>query len=154
MDHIDRKIVAELENDGRMSFAALSERVGVSKSPAWQRVRALEEAGVIRGFHAEVSPSALGLVVECLVDVQIRLDAHIAFEDAVLAHPAVIECRTTAGDSDYVLRIFARSMEHLDDLLRHDLSKLPGVHRLSTKIFLKTIKSRSSLTKWAVASAH
>src|SRR3546814_6023064 len=57
-----------------------------------------------------------------------------------MAHPAVLECHTTAGDSDYMLKLFARSADHLDELLRHDLSKLPGVHRLATVVCLKTIK--------------
>jgi Lrp/AsnC family leucine-responsive transcriptional regulator len=81
--------------------------------------------------------------------VRIRFDAHAEFEEAAIAHPAIIECHTTAGDSDYLLRIFARSVEHLDELLRHDLAKLPGVHRLSTTVCLKTIKPHAPLTRWA-----
>ena len=151
MDRIDWKIVAELEDDGRLSFAELGERVGLSKSPCWSRVRELERSGVIRGFSAQLAPSALGLAVQCFVEVRIRFDAHTDFEAAVMAHPAIIECHTTAGDGDYILRIFARSVEHLDELLRHDLSKLPGVHRMATNICLKTIKPRASLTEWAVS---
>ena len=152
MDGIDWKIVAELEDDGRLSYAELGERVGLSKSPCWSRVRELERSGVIRGVAAQLEPSALGLAVQCFVEVRIRFDAHVDFEAAVMAHPAVIECHTTAGDSDYILRIYARSVEHLDELLRHDLSKLPGVHRLATNICLKTIKARASLTEWATRS--
>lgn len=152
MDGIDWKIVAELEEDGRLSFAELGERVGLSKSPCWSRVRELERSGAIRGYAAQLEPSALGLAVQCFVEVRIRFDAHADFEAAVMAHPAVIECHTTAGDSDYILRIYARSVEHLDELLRHDLSKLPGVHRLATNICLKTIKAGSSLTTWATRS--
>src|SRR3546814_2212102 len=66
-----------------------------------------------------------------------------------MAHPAVVECHTTAGDSDYMLKIFARSVDHLDELLRHDLSKLPGVHRLSTVVCLKTIKRQGRIAEWA-----
>jgi Lrp/AsnC family transcriptional regulator, leucine-responsive regulatory protein len=75
--------------------------------------------------------------------VRIDLDCHAEFEAAAIAHPAIIEYHTTAGDSDYLVGIYARSVEHLDELLRHELSKLPGVHRLSTTICLKTIKSRA-----------
>ena len=149
MDTIDWKILAELEADGRLSFADLSERVGLSKSPCWSRVRELETNGAIEGFAALINPTSLGLAVQCYCQVRIGLDAHDAFEAAVLAHPAVIECHTTAGDSDYLIRIFARSVEHLDDLLRHELSVLPGVHRLSTTVCLKTIKSRAPLSRWA-----
>ena len=154
MDRIDWKILAELESDGRMSFADLSDRVGLSKSPCWSRVRELENDGVIQGFGARINPAAVGLVVQCYAAVRISFEAHEAFEAAATAHPAIIECHTTAGDSDYLLRVFARSVEHLDELLRHDLSKLPGVHRLSTTVCLKTIKARASLTQWAAAPAE
>lgn len=152
-DRIDRKILSQLEANGRLSYADLGERVGLSKSPCWSRVRELERHGTISGYAAQLEPVALGLAVHCIVEVRIDFSCHSEFEAAVLAHPAVIECHTTAGDGDYILRVYARSVEHLDELLRHDLSKLPGVHRLSTNICLKTIKSRGSLAEWAAASA-
>lgn len=151
MDRIDWKIVDALERDGRQSFAQLGETVGLSKSPSWTRVRSLEEQGIIRGYAARLDPFALGLEVQCFVEVRIGLDAHADFEEAVMAHPAIVECHTTAGDSDYMLKIFARSVDHLDELLRHDLSKLPGVRRLATMICLKTIKRDGSLSAWANA---
>jgi len=153
MDKIDRKILAELEMDGRLSFAELGERVSLSKSPCWSRVRDLERNGVILGYGAQINPAAVGLAVHCLVSVRISFDMHDAFEQAVIDHPAIIECHTTAGDSDYILRIHARSVEHLDDLLRHNLAKLPGVHRLTTTVCLKAIKPRSSVARWAAATA-
>lgn len=149
MDRLDWKIIDALERDGRKSFADLGEAVGLSKSPCWTRVRSLEEQGVIRGYAARLDPFALGLEVQSFVEVRISLDAHADFEAAVMAHPAVVECHTTAGDSDYMLKVFARSVDHLDELLRHDLSKLPGVHRLSTVVCLKTIKRQGHLAEWA-----
>lgn len=149
MDRIDWKILSALEVDGRQSFAELGDRVGLSKSPCWSRVRALEQAGVIEGFRAQLNPQALGFAVQCHVQVRIEFDSHTAFEEAVLAHPAVIECHTTAGDGDYLLRIYARSVEHLDSLLRYELSRLPGVQRFASTICLKTIKSNGSLATWA-----
>ena len=147
MDRIDRNIASALESDGRMSFSDLAEQVGVSKSPCWNRVRALREAGVITGFGAHIDPAALGLGVQCYISVTIGFDAHADFERAVCAHPAITECHTTAGASDYLLRLFAHSVEQLDDLLRHEIAKLPGVQSSSTTICLKTIKSRSSLVE-------
>jgi len=154
MDRLDWKIIAALEQDGRQSFAELGETVGLSKSPCWSRVRSLEGLGIIRGYAASLDPVALGLDVQSFVEVRISLDAHSEFEAAVIAHPAVVECHTTAGDSDYMLKIFARSVDHLDELLRHDLSKLPGVHRLSTVVCLKTIKQRGHLAEWARTTEH
>lgn len=145
MDQLDWKIVSLLERDGRISFAELAEQVGLSKSPCWNRVQRLRDSGVIRGFGAQLDPPALGLGVQCYISVTIGFDAHTAFEDAVCEHPAILECHTTAGASDYLLRLYAQSVEHLDDLLRHDISKLPGVQSSSTTICLKTIKSDGSL---------
>ena len=151
MDKIDWKIVGELERDGRQSYADLGERVGLSKSPVWARVQQLEERGVIRGYAARLDPVALGLSVQSLVNVKIRLDAHDLFERAVMDHPAIVECHTTAGESDYVLRVFARSVDQLDDLLRNELSKLPGVQGLATLVCLKTIKQQGPVGQWAPA---
>lgn len=153
MDKIDWKILEELEQDGRLSFAELGERVALSKSPCWSRVRDLERSGVITGYAALVNPAALGLAVQCLVSVRISFDKHSEFEQAVMDHPAIMECHTTAGDSDYVLRIHALSVEHLDELLRQGLAKLPGVHRLSTTVCLKAIKPRASLAQWAAIAS-
>ncbi len=149
MDKLDWKIVTVLEQNGRQSFAELGEAVGLSKSPCWSRVRSLEERGIIQGYAARLSPAALGLEVQSFVEVRINLDAHTAFEAAVMDHPAISECHTTAGDSDYMLKVFARSVDHLDELLRHDLSKLPGVHRLATVVCLKTIKQQGHIAEWS-----
>lgn len=149
MDGWDWKIVSELETDGRLSYADLGERVGLSKSPCWTRVRALETGGVISGYGARLEPAKLGLAVQSFVQVSIGFDAHAAFEQAVLDHPAIVECHTTAGDSDYLLRVYCGSVEQLDDLLRHDLAKLPGVVRLSTLVCLKSIKRNGPLAQWA-----
>ncbi len=149
MDPLDWKIAEALEEDGRISFAELGEKVGLSKSPCWNRVRQLESDSVIEGYGAHLDPAALGLSVHCQIAITIHFDAHADFEAAVLKHPAIVECHTTAGESDYLLRVYARSVEHLDDLLRYEISKLPGVQASSTTVCLKTIKARGPLAKWA-----
>ena len=154
MDRIDWKIVRTLEADGRMSFAELAEVVGLSKTPCWNRVRALRESGVIAGYGARLDPAALGLGVQCMISVTIGFDMHSDFEQAVRNHLAITECHTTAGSSDYLLRLYARSVEHLDDLLRHEISKLPGVQSSSTTICLKTIKSNGSLADLALTGSQ
>ena len=147
MDQLDWKIICLLEDDGRLSFAELSEKVGLSKSPCWNRVQRLRNDGFINGFRAQLDPAALGLSVQCYISVTIGFDAHGDFEAAVCDHPAIMECHTTAGASDYLLRVYAASVEHLDDLLRYEISKLPGVQSSSTTICLKTIKSGGSLAQ-------
>ncbi|MEP0393514.1 MAG: Lrp/AsnC family transcriptional regulator [Erythrobacter sp.] len=145
MDHLDWKIVSLLERDGRISFAELADKVGLSKSPCWNRVQRLRDEGVISSFGARLDPASLGLGVQCHISVTIGFDAYSDFEKAVCNHPAIMECHTTAGSSDYLLRVYASSVEHLDDLLRHEISKLPGVQGSTTTICLKTIKNSGSL---------
>lgn len=149
MDQLDWAIVSLMEKDGRISFADLSQQVGLSKSPCWNRVQRLRDDKIITGFGAKLDPPALGLGVQCYISVTIGFDAHSDFEAAVCDHPAIMECHTTAGASDYLLRLYAASVEHLDDLLRHEISKLPGVQSSTTTICLKTIKSEGSLAKLA-----
>jgi Lrp/AsnC family leucine-responsive transcriptional regulator len=153
MDQLDWKIVRLLESDGRISFAELSEQVGLSKSPCWNRVQRLIDDKVISGFGAKLDPASLGLGVQCYISVTIGFDAHGDFEAAVCDHPAIMECHTTAGASDYLLRVYAASVEHLDDLLRYEISKLPGVQSSSTTICLKTIKSHGSFAQLAQSLA-
>ena len=154
MDRIDWKILQALEEHGRISFADLADTVGLSKSPCWTRVRQKEDEGVIEGYTVRLDPAALGLQVQSFVRVMIKLDAHNDFEAAVMAHPAIFECHTTAGSGDYLLRIHARSVGHLDDMLRYELSKLPGVDRLDSTICLKTIKKHGAIANWAASSAE
>lgn len=145
----DAAILAALERDARLSFADLGERVGLSKTPTWARVRALEQAGAIAGYRAEIEPGALGLDLHAFVEVRIRSTQHREFEQAVLAHPAIIECYTTAGQADYLLHVLVASVGALDALLRDDVSRMPGVERLSTTVGMKTIKRGAMLTECA-----
>lgn len=149
MDTFDHAILRLLERDGRASYVGLAEQVGLSKTPCWARVQALEKAGVIRGYRAVLDPEALGLGLTAFVQVSIEFGSHTAFEAAALAHPAITECYTTAGDGDYLLRVVTRDVGTLDSLLREDLCRLPGVQRFSTQICLKTIKDGGALSQTA-----
>ena len=145
LDRIDRALLTELERDARQSFAQLGETVGLSKTPAWKRVQALEAAGVIEGYRALVNPQAVGLEIHAFVQVEVAFERHDAFEAAVRRHPAVLACYATAGDADYVLEVRARTMSDLDQLLRQELCMLPGVKRFSTTIGMKTIKAHGGV---------
>jgi len=145
IDQIDRQILAALEADARLSFAGLGEAVGLSKTPCWKRVQALEAAGAIRGYHAALDPSALDLGTAAFVQISVRFDTHETFEDAVRAHPMIVACHATVGDTDYLAQILARDMADLDVFLRTELWRLPGVERFITIIAMREIKSGGSI---------
>jgi Lrp/AsnC family leucine-responsive transcriptional regulator len=151
LDRFDRAILAELEKDGRVGFATLAERVGLSKTPCWNRVQALEQAGVIKGYSAVLNARDLGVGLNAFVMVMTDFDKHAAFEAAARAHPSVIACYTTAGDSDYILHVVTSGVDGLDSLLRNEISRLPGVQRSSSTVCLTTIKERGPLAGLASA---
>lgn len=144
MDAIDRKIVKALEADARISFAELADMVGLSKTPCWKRVKALEEAGVIRNYRARLDPSRLGFGVEAFVQLTINSVEFEAFETAVKRHPLIWRCHATTGEADYLLHIVASDMAALDRLLRQELSRLPGVRRTVTAMATREIKGDMS----------
>lgn len=145
----DAVILARLERDGRLSYADLGEHVGLSKSPTWSRVRALEERGVITGYRAIVEPAAIGLDIHAFVQVTIRSTMSREFEQAVVRHVAVLECYTTAGQADYLLHVLVPNVAALDTLLRNELSRMPGVEHVSTTVGMKTIKAHGYVTDCA-----
>lgn len=145
----DAEIVALLERDGRLSYAELGERIGLSKSPTWTRVRALEASGVITGYRAVVDPAAIGLDIHAFVQVTIRSTMSREFEQAIVRHASVLECYTTAGQADYLLHVLVPSVAALDTLLRNELSRMPGVEHVSTTVGMKTIKPRGYVTECA-----
>lgn len=144
MDSIDLKIMAALEDNGRLSFTLLGEKIGLSKTPCWSRVKELEASGAIEGYSARVSPQALGLGIRALVHVVVSFDRYQAFEEAIIQHPAVRCCHAVTGEYDYVLEVLAPDMSALDDLLRQELSRLPGVSRFNTSITTRMIKEAGS----------
>jgi len=135
----------ELEADGRLSFAELGDRTGLSKSPCWKRVQALEAAGVIRGYRADLDPASLGLSTLAFVQVTVAFERHEAFEQAVAAHPSVLSCHATVGATDYLMQVIMPSMAALDDFLRQTLWRLPGVERFTTILAMRTIKDNGRL---------
>ncbi|KAA0695680.1 Lrp/AsnC family transcriptional regulator [Neorhizobium sp. P12A] len=146
---IDQKIVSALEADARLSFAALAEAVGLSKTPCWKRVKALEEAGVIRGYRTMLDPAQLGFGLEAFVQVSIDFELSEAFEAAVRKHPLIWRCHATTGDADYLLHVLAADMGALDRLLRQELSRLPGVRRTVTSMSTREIKNDVSFAEAA-----
>ncbi|MGA1804109.1 Lrp/AsnC family transcriptional regulator [Rhizobium sp. HT1-10] len=144
---LDLRIIAALEDDARISFAALAEHVGLSKTPCWKRVKALEEAGLIRGYGTSLDPAQLGFGLEAFVQVSIDFELSDAFEAAVRRNPLIWRCHATTGEADYLLHVLAVDMASLDRQLRQELSRLPGVRRTVTSMSTREIKTDISFAE-------
>ena len=140
LDSLDLHIIRLLEQDGRQSFALLGEKVGLSKTPCWNRVNRLQSAGVIESYGARVRPDMIGLEVRALVQVVVEFANYKAFEAAVNQHASIHWCQAITGEFDYVMEVLASNIGELDSLLREELSGLPGVHRFTTSISTRVIK--------------
>ncbi|AHE49873.1 Leucine-responsive regulatory protein [compost metagenome] len=148
MDRIDRRILAELQSDGRLSVTELAERIGLSVSPCHRRVRALEEAGVIRGYRAQLDPGNLGLNFSAIVFVTLRegdRQAVATFEQALVAIPQVIQAQRLFGDPDYLLNVITRDLPAFQRLYDEQLSALPSVQRLTSTLVMKSVVQERSL---------
>ena len=142
MDRIDRKILAELHADGRLSLTELAERVGLSLSPCHRRVRALEESGVILGYRALLAPKELGLSFSAIVFVTLRevtRQAIADFEAALPQIPQIIEAQRLFGDPDYLLQVITKDLPALQRLYDEHLTSLPNVQRLVSTLVMKNV---------------
>ncbi|MFC6695840.1 Lrp/AsnC family transcriptional regulator [Nocardioides daphniae] len=148
MDAIDRQILAELQQDGRLSVTDLAERVQLSVSPCHRRVRALERSGAIAGYRAYLDSAALGLGFEALVFVTMTAADRAtldAFESAVVEIPYVLEAQRLFGDPDFLLRVIARDLAAFQLIYDDHLATLPGVQRLTSTLVMKTVAENRPL---------
>lgn len=141
MDTLDSKAIQALANRGRMSWADLAQELGLSAPAAAERVRKLEEAGIIRGYAALVNASALGYGLVAFIEVIFGKTRHRkGFRKAIQQMPEVLECHHIAGEADYLLKVLARDPSHLDQLVGDRLRGIPGVLRTRTTVVLSTQK--------------
>lgn len=142
MDALDRKILTELQQDGRLTVTELAARVKLSVSPCHRRLRDLEQAGAIRGYRAVVDPAAVGLNFEAIVFVTLRWegrDTIVGFEQAVAAVPHVIQAQRLFGEPDYLLRVATADLAAYQQLYDQQLATLPGVQRLTSTLVMKHV---------------
>jgi len=142
MDDVDRKILAELQTDGRLTITELAERVQLSVSPCHRRLRSLEQSGVISAYRAHLDPTAVGLTFSALVFVTLRngdRSAVEAIEAAVLQLVEVTQAQRLFGDPDYLLHVVTRDLPSFQRLYDDKLSTLPGVQRLSSTLVMKDV---------------
>ena len=140
MDNHDLKIVAALQVNGRLPIADLAEKIGLSTTPCWRRVRRLEENGVIAGYTAIIDPAAFGITLDVFIEVSLDLQQAKAFEEAIQAQEEVIECYAVTGGRDYLLHVMVTDIDACDHFLRNQLIHLPGVEHLKTHLALNPIK--------------
>lgn len=142
MDHVDRTILAELQQEGRLSLTELASRVGLSVSPCHRRLRALEASGAITGYRAQLDARALGLAFEALVFVTMRQEDRgtiAAFESAIAEIPNVVQAQRLFGDPDFLLRVVTADLPAFQVLYDDRLATLPGVQRLSSTLVMKSV---------------
>jgi len=147
LDHISRRILQLLAADGRTSYQAIADEVGLSRPAVMERVKRLEEAGFIRGYHAALDRVKCGLPVTAFVAIRYPVSEHAGDDPqirALASHPHVLECHHVAGDDCYVLKVAAPSIESLEGVLRE--IKRPG-HPVSTRttIVLSTVFEKTGL---------
>jgi Lrp/AsnC family transcriptional regulator, leucine-responsive regulatory protein len=146
MDAMDMKTVAHLQAAGRESWTRLAETLGVTGPAAAERVRRLEERGVIRGYAALLDPTAVGARLTAFVAVTLEHPKHRrAFLERVESLAEVQECHHVAGDDDYLLKVRCSDTSHLDRVLSDELKGVPGVLRTRTTIVLGTPKETTVL---------
>lgn len=148
LDSVDLQILKDLQADGRMTNVKLSENAGISAPPCLRRVRALEESGVIEGYHATLNPKALGFEVMIFAQVGLssQSDADLrAFEEKVLEWPLVRECYLIAGEFDYALRIVARNWDEYQEFHSSELTTCPIVAVVKSILVIRTAKKEQHI---------
>ena len=143
-DDIDMHILALLQDNGRMTNVELAERVGLTAPPCLRRVRALEQQGVIRGYHAALDGEALGygLTVFAMVSLRSQAESDLrAFEELVTTIPEVRECHMLNGEIDFILKIVATDLQSFQRILTTRLTTAPNVESVKTSLTIRTSKS-------------
>ncbi|WP_197071800.1 Lrp/AsnC family transcriptional regulator [Paenibacillus sp. FSL R7-0273] len=146
MNSLDIKIIEALMSNGRITWAELAGLLGLSSPAAADRVRRLEEQGIIKGYTALIDAESAGYGLGALVAVSLERPAHRqAFLDLVQKLPEIQECHHTAGDDDYVLKVRCRGTRDLDRIISDELKSLPGIVRTRTTIILGTVKETPNI---------
>ena len=148
LDRIDRRILRVLQQEGRIAFTELGERVGLSTTPCTERVRRMERDGVITGYHARVSPGAVGAGLLVFVEISLAYKSGDIFEEfrrAALRLPNVLECHLVSGDFDYLIKARISEMASYRKLLGSTLLTLPHVRESKSYIVMEEVKETLEL---------
>lgn len=148
LDDFDRRILAALQVEGRLSNADLAGRIGLSATPCLRRVKALEQAGTITGYRAELHRGHVGLGLTVMVGVKVdghRDDSATAIQEAFRAMPEVISCHLVSGEADFLLEVVVPDLQGYETFLLGTLLKLPMVKDVRSSFVIRTVKDRAPL---------
>lgn len=148
LDKSEQKILQLLQEQGRISNVELAAQVGLSESPCFRRVRALEEMGIVTGYGARLDQRALGLQVTAFVLVTLNKQderKQREFLTQVEAEEHIVECHATSGSHDYLLKVVARSMDHFSELAMQRILKFAGVRNIESNFSLMAVKEHGAL---------
>lgn len=148
LDKIDRKILKTLQADGKITNVDLAKNVGISAPPCLRRVRALEEAGYIKSYHAKVNAAALGYSVTVFAMVKLTSQAEAdlnQFEKRVREWPMVRECHMLAGETDFILKISAKDWDSYQNFLTHELTAAPNVTSVKSSLAIRIAKDEAGV---------
>lgn len=146
LEERDHRILALLQQNARLSNQDLAERAGMSPSSCWRRVKALEEAGVIRSYRAEIDPRRAGLAFHAIIHVTLTRHAREIverFKAEVLRHEEVIDCFATTGAADYHLRVLCADLDAFNAFMERTLFRLDGIANIQTNLVLRHVKGQS-----------
>lgn len=143
MDAIDLKLLALLQENGRMTNVELAQKVGLTAPPCLRRIRALEQSGIIRAYHADIDASKMGFSITVFAMVSLKSQAESdlrAFETYLQSIPEVRECHMLNGEIDFMLKIVARDLQSFQELLTSRLTSAPNVNSVKTSLTIRTAK--------------
>ena len=143
LDEFDLRILHEIQADGRISNRALAEKVSLSASPCWRRLRELEQKGIVRGYAALLNPAQVGLNVLAFAHVSLEnhhADTVAQFDQAIADSPEVLECHSTSGEYDYILKIVVSDIAAYEAFLSGKLLQIPAVRTVNTRFSLRQKK--------------
>lgn len=148
LNELDRKILVELQHDGRLSNVELARRIHLSPPATHARVKRLEERGIIKQYTVVLDRDALGFDLLCFVHIRMQmheLSTLEAFQEHMRSLPQVLECHHLTGQFDYVLKVALRNRQELQDFVRRKLVPLKGVSQITTSVLLEEVKSTTTL---------
>ncbi|MBA4758803.1 Lrp/AsnC family transcriptional regulator [Sphingosinicella sp.] len=148
IDETDRIVLKSLQDEGRLTNVDLAARAGLTAPPTLRRVRALETAGIIRGYHADLNPEALGYSIMVFAMVSLKSQAENdlrAFEEHVAQLPPVRECHMLNGEIDFILKIVAHDLQEFQRFLTAHLTSAPNVEHVKTSLTIRTSKNQPGI---------